>query len=322
MSSYLLEQLRSSWENIENLEKAIVHALFVKSENSRESVIADHKIKILIEQIQNKSVDVLMILNDNDGSKKDEISVLSGTKHHSSNTEKSRQPDVWSNFYDRLRDIKEYHKKFTPTTSALSVGSNDPKVFYDNAFSAPYKEPYFSAEESNGKYIDLHNLYQELNNIKGLKYSEEYKIGDYLWYVQNFDQFHEIPFRIKEKEVRKYRRYLKNLIEYLRDFFKRTQPLTDYSIVEAQIKEDFEYRWKEGTVRGWEKKEEVQRDQHFCAVCQKQFANQGTFFHHFAGKKHKQNEKLSQKKLTMPTVSETSAEDQKEKNGAEAADEL
>lgn len=45
-------------------------------------------------------------------------------------------------------------------------------------------------------------------------------------------RFHEIPFSLKEKELKKYKRYLTNLRDYLRDFFKRTQPLTDFSVVE------------------------------------------------------------------------------------------
>lgn len=59
--------------------------------------------------------------------------------------------------------------------------------------------------------------------------------GGYLWYLQNFDHFYEIPMNLKQKEYRKYRRYLDEIIDYLSDFFKRAQPLADYSIVEKQI---------------------------------------------------------------------------------------
>lgn len=32
-------------------------------------------------------------------------------------------------------------------------------------------------------------------------------------------------------------------------------PLVDFSVVDQQFKEDFEFKWKEGTIRGWEQKE-------------------------------------------------------------------
>ena len=86
------------------------------------------------------------------------------------------------------------------------------------------------------------------------------------------------------------------MLEYLRDFFKRVQPLTDFNVVELQISiilfykkklkiifldEDFNYRWKEGTIRGWEKKEESKEDVHnnplYCNACVKLFSNENTY---------------------------------------------
>lgn len=81
----------------------------------------------------------------------------------------------------------------------------------------------------------MHHLYLEFNNLKKIKSSKDYKIGDYLWYLQNFEQFHEIPLSLKEKEYKKYKKYLYNLTEYLKDFFKRVQPLTDFNVVDMQI---------------------------------------------------------------------------------------
>jgi len=88
--------------------------------------------------------------------------------------------------------------------------------------------------------------------MRKIKESNEYKIGDYLWYLQHFDQFHEIPYSLKEKEYKKYKRSLKHLLEYLKISFD--QLLTDFNIIEKRNKEDFEYRWKESTLRGWEKR--------------------------------------------------------------------
>jgi len=96
---------------------------------------------------------------------------------------------------------------------------------------------------------------------------------------------------------------LKNLVEYLKDFFKRTQPLTDFLIIEKQIREDFEYRWKEGTVRGWEKRDlkDIKNNPLYCPACQKLFQNEHVFVNHFNGKKHKKNAKFMEKNLAAPT---------------------
>ena len=39
--------------------------------------------------------------------------------------------------------------------------------------------------------------------------------------INEFKRFHEIPYQMKEKEYKKYKRYLKNLVEYLKGFFSR-----------------------------------------------------------------------------------------------------
>lgn len=47
------------------------------------------------------------------------------------------------------------------------------------------------------------------------------------------------------------------------------------------LDEDFNYRWKEGTIRGWEKKEESKEDVHnnplYCNACVKLFSNENTY---------------------------------------------
>lgn len=67
-----------------------------------------------------------------------------------------------------------------------------------------------------------------------------------------YDRFVDIPYSLKDKEHNKYKRYLLNLVEYLRDFYSRSSPLADISTLEAQKKADFEFKWKEGTIRGWD----------------------------------------------------------------------
>jgi len=297
MSSSILEQIRENFHEVENLEKAIAKQLSYKSENPKESVITDHRIKNLLDITQKKCADTLATINDADGSKKEEMAIIAGQK--SINPQKA--PDVWLNFYDRLKDIKDYHKKYIPAGTLYQ--GRDPEYYIETAFEPPFEKPKFTGEEANGKFVDLHSLYLEFNNLKKIKEHQEYKVGDYLWYLQHFDQFHEIPLNCKENDFSKYKRYLQNLADYLKDFFLRVQPLTDFSVIEAQNKEDFEYRYKEGTIRGWEKRDikDIKSNPLYCQACRKLFTNEHTFVNHFNGKKHKKNATDMEQNLSKPT---------------------
>ena len=72
----------------------------------------------------------------------------------------------------------------------------------------------------NNLFHEFINLFKKLGDeIKLDDYLKQIKSEDYLKYLQNFDEFHEIQYSYKEKYYKKYKRYLENLITYLRDFF-------------------------------------------------------------------------------------------------------
>ncbi|VDN17802.1 unnamed protein product [Gongylonema pulchrum] len=102
----------------------------------------------------------------------------------------------------------------------------------------------FTDEESYGRFLDMHAVYEKYVNIKGIK-----KV-DYLTFLSNFDRFAEIP--ISSKKTGSYREYLNVLKEYLINFLARTRPLLD-------VNEEFEKSLignNSGTLSGWS------RDQH------------------------------------------------------------
>lgn len=45
------------------------------------------------------------------------------------------------------------------------MAQNSVDYFRRIAFMPPYKEPEFSAEESKGKYVDMHEVYLEFINL-------------------------------------------------------------------------------------------------------------------------------------------------------------
>jgi hypothetical protein len=48
------------------------------------------------------------------------------------------KPDVWRNFYGRLKEIKEYHKNFTPPNASIEYRT--PKLILDRCFLPPKQE--------------------------------------------------------------------------------------------------------------------------------------------------------------------------------------
>jgi hypothetical protein len=74
MSSTRLELIRSYLEEIENTKRAIVGLLHENSNNvprslieHKNTVVNDHRVKVLLESIQSRSMDVFLLLKDKTG---------------------------------------------------------------------------------------------------------------------------------------------------------------------------------------------------------------------------------------------------------------
>ncbi|CAD8199582.1 unnamed protein product [Paramecium octaurelia] len=305
MSSTYLEQVRAAFSQIEVIEKTIVFCMQSKQVIPNQAVLLDHRIHNLIQMAQKTAADALILIDGADGWKKEEMNYLQGV---------GGSGDVWENFYERFKEIKDYHKRVTN----VQTMQNKVEFYYEQAFAPPFKEPYFSGEEHHGRFLDMHASYKEFLNLKKLKESNKIKIGDYLWYLQNFQNFHDIPLYIKEKEGSKYKRYLINMLEYLRSFYLRVNPLQDVSKIEQKIDIDFQTQWENGQVKGWEHRkeetEEMRGHPHYCEACQKKFQNENTFVNHFDGKKHKALAKLKEKQIEQVIQASNQQELPKEDN--------
>ncbi len=53
------------------------------------------------------------------------------------------------------------------------------------------------------------------------------------------------------------RKYLTDLLEYLRGFHQRTQPLQSLAKQLARLEQEFDAQWEAGTVPGWSAGEQV-----------------------------------------------------------------
>ncbi|CAN1751173.1 Splicing factor SF3a60 homolog [Linum perenne] len=241
MSSTLLEVTRASHEEVERLERLIVKEFQTDPTSSKDRLLQSHRVRNMIEEIVSTSHKLVDIYEDKDHARKDEIAALGGQTASGTN--------VFSAFYDRLKEIREYHRRHPAAHGVVDVTDQYEALLKEE----PVIE--FTGEEAHGKYLDLHELYNQFINSKfgvprsDKKESEESRI-EYSAYLNVFSKPHKIDRKLKS--TRQYREYIENLLEYLVYFFQRTEPLQDLDRIFSKVITEFEEQWKDGKVPGWE----------------------------------------------------------------------
>lgn len=171
---------------------------------------------------------------DKESERKAEISALSG-------------PNEFTEFYSRLKSIKEFHKKHPDEISIpLSTEFEQMAKTYQQADALSLLVE-FTDEEGFGKYLDLHESYDKYINLKGVE-----KI-DYITYLMVFDHLYDIQ---KDRKNAEYKKYVDFLFDYLYGFTTRIKPLLDINKNLDQVKGDFEKQWNTGSFPGWPKETE------------------------------------------------------------------
>ncbi|KAI9384111.1 hypothetical protein POPTR_012G012800v4 [Populus trichocarpa] len=230
MSSTLLEVTRASHEEVERLERLIVKDLQNEPANNKDRLFQSHRVRNMIDNIITTTEKLVEVYEDKDNARRDEIAALGGQTAMGTN--------VFSAFYDRLKEIREYHRRHP---AARVVDANED-------YEAMLKEEpviEFTGEEAFGKYLDMHELYNQYNNLKFEKPIE------YSAYLDIFSQPNIVPRKLKFS--RQYREYMENLLEYLVYFFQRTEPLQDLDRIFSKVTTEFEEQWENDAVQGWEK---------------------------------------------------------------------
>jgi splicing factor 3A subunit 3 len=133
-------------------------------------------------------------------------------------------PNEFSEFYSRLKNIKEFYKRHPNEISIpMALEFEEFAKLRDNPNEINLVD--FTDEEGYGKFLDLNQCFEKYINLKGIE-----RI-DYLTYLTTFDQLFEIP---KDKKLSTdYVKYLESLLEYLSDYCTRVKPLlslTDVSL--------------------------------------------------------------------------------------------
>ncbi|PKI72437.1 splicing factor SF3a60 homolog [Punica granatum] len=229
MSSTLLEVTRASHEEVERFERLIVKDLQNEPATNKDRLFQSHRVRHMIDTITATTEKLIEVYDDKDGARKDEIAALGGQTATGTN--------VFSAFYDRLKEIREYHRKHP---AARVVDTNE--EFEELLKEEPQIE--FSGEEAMGRYLDMHELYHQYVNSK---FGEPI---EYTAYLDTFARLEKISRRLKLS--RQYREYLEKLLEYLVYFFERTEPLQDLDRIFSKVQSDFEEKWASNKVEGWE----------------------------------------------------------------------
>lgn len=228
----ILEQQRRYHEERERLVDAMVKEMLHKKTSYREAINSDHRLKLLLDQYMVSTERLVDLYGDRDGLRKQEVASLTG-------------PNEFTEFYSRLRQIKEFYRRHPNEISVpMSVEFDEIAKARENPTEELANMVDFSDEEGYGKYLDLHECYEKYINLKGIE-----KV-DYITYLGTFDQLFDIP---KERKSGEYRRYLVELVDYLRSFVCRVKPLMDIDIEMLGANDIMESQWEAGMFPGWPK---------------------------------------------------------------------
>lgn len=316
MSFSVLEQLRSAHEDIENVEKAMSMTLMDKHMNQKTAVNCDHALKFLITTAQTKCKTAAEIYQDKDGMRTDDINALAGQRGD------KKVGDVWTSFYDKVKEVKDYHRRFSVNQGLPEV--QNAQWFYQQGFSNDRSDKLFSGEEDQGKRVDMHEHYVKYVNMKRVTnyrkmrfreqtfarmkrktpdleiddpivddaIAEEYQETDYVAWLKEFDQFHDIPRHCKYS-TKEYTEYVESIISYLHGFLLKTQPIVGIEKLEQQFDKEFEERWAEGGIPGWQ--DSTHKSKFFCLPTNKLFSSEPIMKSHMSGKLYKKHLTATQK---------------------------
>ncbi|PNW82870.1 hypothetical protein CHLRE_06g297750v5 [Chlamydomonas reinhardtii] len=266
MAETLLEQTRGLHEDMEHFERVICKDLKQETKSHKDKLFQSHRVRKRLDQIQESARKLIKIYEDEDKARKEEIEALGG------------EDKVFSKFYDRLKEIREYHRKFP--NHELTEAEDDTPLLKEE----PHVE--FTGEEGLGRYLDLHDLYQRFCNLRqqqqagkggkkgkggagadddgaitrvdgdGAEVAEGGAGGapekslEYYEYLTSFSDFSSLPRA--QRMSKGFSEYLEALLAYLTGFYERTQPLAQLGRTLTKVEEEFAPRWEAGQVAGWE----------------------------------------------------------------------
>lgn len=140
-------------------ERRLLNYLFflIKTFQQRERVNSEQRSRELLDRFVETTNQLVDIYKDSTGERAREIQSLGG-------------PNEFAEFYSRLKVMKEAHRR-NPNEEASSLNLDfDKKIaFISNPDRVEKEVVRFSDEEGYGKFLDMHLLYSQYVNLKGIK---------------------------------------------------------------------------------------------------------------------------------------------------------
>ena len=239
----MLEQARRIHEEIEEYERAAVFQLIQKAKNHKELMLQQTRVSHYIDSIQSLSKQLLKLYADPDDLLAEDLLLMSNNN--------------FEEFYARLKEIKDYYKQI-PSETVLPF--NPQTLLKDPDEEMNELEAMFTGDENFGRNLDLHEIFLDYCNLKGVNQM------NYLTFLDRFDRFKDIDTGIKKQP--QYFAYLNKMLQYFIDWIRKAQPLFNYEELETKSTDDFEQLWKDGNVPNWPKpKLETDKGSLFCFAC-------------------------------------------------------
>lgn len=240
MATSLLEKMRALHEDIERCQRMIVQLRMAEPRTHKDKITCDLKVNKYLELIQDRSNKLRAIYEDKDNLRRDGIARITG-----------QGPEVFSVFYDTMREMRAYYAKFPNMTFEKPDEVAYKLVMEDDELSQ------FTGEESFGRFLDLHEHYVNFLNLKHNK-------GKAIDYIDYLKSLHTFDSRLDIKDQH-YRNYLQNLLEYLVSWYRRAKPLVDVGGFIKQAEELVEKCWNNGNW-SWESAEQEEKEQEEKAI--------------------------------------------------------
>ncbi|GAA6027072.1 hypothetical protein JCM8097_006089 [Rhodosporidiobolus ruineniae] len=294
MASSVIEDSRALAEDADLFERSLTSLLLsleAPVTTHRDRLSTAHRASDLLNRVVSRSDALYGSLQSSNDERTREIDALTGGGSGGDLAE----------FYQRLAKVKDYHRKY-PTTANVAVGGDRDVDFGALEGGDPeWLDKKFTGEEGLGRYLDLHELHDQWNNLAPSSASGAASAGGWkrYTYLQYLGAVATFSLSLQLKASPEYAKYLTNLLSYLSGFYERVVPLGDLDEVLQAADSDFAKRWEAGEVPGWSKQaeeSEVKKEGEgiWCAACQKSFTKDSVYQAHLKGKKHiKAAEKLA-----------------------------
>ena len=226
----MLERSRALHEDLEVLEKVMSRELGDAANTGLkrpDEIARDQVVATLLKEHSTRSGQLGALYDDADGARAEEIAATSGSSV------------MFSSFYDQLKLIREYHRKFPGSPVSQTVE----EALLEEVLEGTGNHG-FTGEEAEGRYVDVHALHEMYLNLKGVE-----RI-DYTTYLSKCADVSSIARTTATTGA--YSRYVRAMEDYFLSFLRRTQPLVPLDKLLEAAAADFEARWAKGDVARWQ----------------------------------------------------------------------